>query len=118
MGDGMPTSSLEPPSELQLVPGGEARIRLRGAGSAGYQWKWAIDGDAGVISVAVEAASPPPVPSPGVLRGCSVDQIVVVRGLRPGTVGLRLVLARPVKFSRPPLASHTVAVTVSSADGP
>jgi hypothetical protein len=118
MGDGMPGPSLEPPSELELVPGAEARIRLRGAGSAGYLWTWEIDGDSGAISVAVEAASPPPVPSPGVLRGGSVDQIVVVRGLRPGTASLRLVLARPVKSSRPPLASHTIAVTVSSVCGP
>lgn len=114
----MPPRSLEPPSELHLRPGENSRFRLGGAGSAGYRWTWTIDGDAEAISVAVEAASPPPTPSPGVLRGCSVDQIVVVRGLHQGTVRLHLVLARPVKSSRAPLASFTVAVTVSPAGGP
>ena len=113
--DGIPMRSLEPPSELRLQPGESSRFRLGGAGSAGYQWTWTIDGDAEAISLAIEAASPPPIPSPGVLRGCSVDQIVVVRGLHPGTARLNLVLARPVKSSRGPLASFAVAVTVSSA---
>jgi hypothetical protein len=112
----MPALSLEPPSELHLRPGETSRFRLGGAGSAGYRWAWTIDGDEEAISVAVEAASPPPTPSPGVLRGGSVDQFIVVRGLHEGTARLHLVLARPVKSSRPPLASFTVAVTVAGAD--
>jgi len=113
----MPELSLEPPSELHLRPGETSRFRIGGAGSAGYQWTWTIDGDSEAISVAVEAASSPPAPSPGVLRGCSVDHIAVVRGLRAGTARLRLVLARPVKSSRPPLASFDVAVSVSASAG-
>ena len=118
MGDGMPALSSEPPSDLHLRPGESSRFRLGGAGSAGYRWAWTIDGDKDAISVAVEAASPPPSPSPGVLRGCSVDQIVVVRGLHEGMAHLHLVLARPIKSNRPPLASFTIAVTVSSAGVP
>jgi predicted secreted protein len=100
---------------LQLLPGREARLRLRGAGTAGYRWTWTIDGDAEAISVAVEAASPPPTPTPGVLHGGSVDQLIVVRGLHQGTASLRLVLARPVKSVSAPLASFTVAVTVGQS---
>jgi hypothetical protein len=113
----MPTQSLEPPSELHLRPGEISRFRVGGAGSAGYQWGWTIDGDAEAISVAIEAASPPPTPTPGVLRGCSVDHIVVVRGVHQGTARLNLVLARRVKSGRPPLASFTVPVTVYAASG-
>jgi predicted secreted protein len=109
----MPTQSLEPPSELLLRPGEDARFRIGGAGSVGYAWTWTIDGDAEAISVAIEPATAPPVPSPGELRGCSVDHLVLVRGLSQGTARLHLVLARPVKSSRGPLASFTVAVTVS-----
>jgi hypothetical protein len=110
--------SLEPPSELRLRPGEATRFRLRGAGSAGYQWTWTIDGDADAISVAVEAASLPPTPVSGVLHGGSVDQIIAVRALRAGTARLHLVLARPVKANVSPLASHKVAITISSEARP
>ena len=110
----MPTPErLEPPSELHLRPGETSRVRLGGAGAAGYQWSWTIDGDADAINVAIEAASAPPTPVPGVLRGFSVDQIVVVHGLHAGTASLHLVLARPRQSGQNALASYSIAVTVS-----
>jgi predicted secreted protein len=114
----MPEQSFEPPTELHLQPGEELRFRLRGAGSAGYRWTWTIDGDAEIISVAVEAASPPPIPTPGVLRGCSVDRIVVVHGLKSGRVRLNLVLARLIQSSSGAQANHSIEITVSPANDP
>jgi hypothetical protein len=106
----MPEWLLEPPSELLLQPGETARFRLWGAGSRGYLWKWALDGDADAIAIAVEAASPPdPAGEP---RGCSVDQIVVVRGLHEGKVRLRLALTRGAAGDSGAAAEYSVAVTV------
>lgn len=77
-------------------------------------WTWTIGGDAQAVSVAVEAASAPPVPTPGVLHGGSVGRIVVLRALQPGEESLHFVLACPTKHSNP-LASFTVKVAVSAA---
>jgi predicted secreted protein len=110
----MPGWSSEAPSDLHLQAGEDFRFPLGGAGSAGYLWTWTIGGDAQAVSVAVEAASAPPVPTPGVLHGGSVGRIVVLRALQPGEASLHFVLARPTKHSNP-LASFTVKVTVSAA---
>jgi hypothetical protein len=118
MGDGMQQKSSDPPSELNLQPGGSSSFRIGGGGSVGYQWTWTIDGDADAISVAIEPASPPPTPTPGVLFGGSVDHIVVVRGVKEGMARLNLVLARPKPPSRGPLASYTIDIKVSATSGP
>jgi hypothetical protein len=109
----MPARLSAPPSELHLRPGETVRFRIGGAGSVGYRWTWIIDGEVGAITVAIEAAEPPPVPVPGVLRGGSVDQLVVIRGVRPGAARVHLELTRPVKSARGPLASYVIEVTVS-----
>jgi hypothetical protein len=107
----MPTFP-EPPSELRLVSGQDARIRLGGAGSAGYQWTWSLDGDVDAITVAVEAAPPAAAPPEDSLSSGSLDQIIVVRGARKGFTRLHLSLVRSFQPNRPPLYHYSIDVTV------
>ena len=107
----MPTF-LEPPSDLRLVPGQDARIRLGGAGSAGYQWTWNLDGDVDAITVAIESAPAAAAPPTGGLRSGSLDQIIVVRGARKGFTRLYLSLVRSFQPDRPPLSRYSIDVTV------
>ncbi len=104
----MPERSLEPPAEMHLRPDESTRFRLGGAGSAGYGWTWELEGDAGSISVAMDAA-PSRTPAP---YG-SVDHFITVHALKAGTVRLRLTLARPFQPNRPPRASFDVHITVT-----
>jgi hypothetical protein len=103
---------------LHLSPGEEARVRVGGAGSAGYQWTWTVDGDAEAVGVSVEPApsscsTPVSSASPGSgLRSGSVDQVVVVRGVRAGRARLQLALVRSFQPGRAPLIRHSIDVTV------
>ena len=109
---------MEPPSELHLALGEEARVPIGGAGSAGYQWAWTLEGDAQVIAVSIEADSsscPSPVSStsPGSgLRSGSVDHVAVVRGVRAGRARLHLALVRSFQPAHAPLIRHSIDVTV------
>jgi predicted secreted protein len=102
----MPALSSDPPPELHLRQGETFRCPLRGAGAAGYDWRWTIDGDPAAIAVAVE-------PSPNRPTVGSIGLILVVRGVHPGIARLNMVLARPARSSAPPLQSFSVAVTIS-----
>ena len=103
----------EPPTELRLAPGGEARIQLGGAGSVGYQWTWRVDGDEDIISVTIEAAATPPSTSPDGLRSGSLDQVVVVHALRAGSIRLDLALVRSFQLTRAPLLHYSIDITVA-----
>jgi hypothetical protein len=111
---GMPKLLLEPPSELHLRPGETSRIRLGGAGSAGYGWSWTIEGDAKCISVTLEAGPASTPVARGELHTTTRDQIIVVQAIHPGKATLHLKLARSFQPSRAPLAAYTVAITVPS----
>ncbi len=111
----MPALSSDPPPELHLRQGETFRCPLRGAGAAGYDWRWTIDGDPAAIAVAVEPSVPGPTPAPSPNRPTvgSIGLILVVRGVHPGIARLNMVLARPARSIAPPLQSFSVAVTVS-----
>lgn len=101
------------PSSITLQGGEENQLRLPGAGSVGYVWVHRVEGPQGVVALHLESASAPPKPIPGSLpQGCSVDQILILRGLDPGTVTVHLELRRPWERQRPPRMQHTVEVTV------
>jgi predicted secreted protein len=92
-----------------LSAGETFRCALRGAGAAGYDWRWTIDGDASAIVVAVEPAAP----SPASPRVGSVGLTLSIRAAHAGVAQLNLVLARPARSPAPPIESFGVAVTVS-----
>jgi hypothetical protein len=104
---------LEAPSNLTLKTGQSTRLRLGGAGPAGYDWTWTTDGDAKCISVSVEAA---PLDAP-VARSepatSVVDQIVTITGKHAGIVTLHLKLSRSFQPGKPPIASHDIAIIVT-----
>jgi len=112
----MPGSLSAPPPELTLRAGQTARFALRGAGAAGFDWRWTIAGDAAAVVIAVEPSTPaptaalPPAPHIG-----SIGLVLLVRGVRPGAAQLHLVLARPPKSPLPPLETLTMAITVREA---
>ena len=111
----MPESLSEPPPELSLRAGESARFQRRGAGAAGYDWRWTIEGDASAVTVAVDPSTPAPRPSPSSegLRVGSVGLVLSLHGVRQGVARLTLELARPAKSRLPPLASFITTVTVS-----
>ncbi|TMK49222.1 MAG: hypothetical protein E6G66_09260, partial [Actinobacteria bacterium] len=107
-----------PADSIELVAGEEVRIPLAGAGSVGYVWDVETDRD-GIVDVTVEPAAAvsrpaggPPPPSG------SLQEVAVVRALRPGTVAITLSLRRPWEPERPPREVHRLEVTVGkrSAD--
>jgi hypothetical protein len=106
---------LDLPSELVLEVGENATFRLAGHGSAGYLWTARAGGPVGVVRVSVEGAPAPPRPL-GESRGGSVDEVLTVGALGPGSVTVHVELARPYRPPRPPLAQHDIRVTVVGRD--
>ena len=111
----MPTQEPSvPPSELRLRSGETSRLRLGGAGSAGYGWTWTLEGDGKCISVALEAGSASTPIARGELQTTTREQIIVLHALHSGKVTLHLKLARSFQPSRQPLAAYTIAIIVSA----
>lgn len=102
-----------PPSELRLRSGDTSRLRLGGAGPAGYGWSWSFEGDAKCISVTLVSGSPAETVPRGELQTSTRDQIIIVQALRPGKVTLHLKLARSFQPLRPPIAAYNIAITVT-----
>ena len=105
---------MEPPSELHLSPGGEARVPIGGAGSAGYQWTWTVDGEAEAVAVSIETAPGPTCQTESGLRSGSADHVVVVRAVRAGAARLHLALVRSFQPNRTPLIRYSIDVTVEN----
>ncbi len=107
------------PTEIRLEVGERWSTRLPGLGSAGYQWTCDVEGDAGVAEVSVTSLPPPPLPAAGEPPGSfSVDELVEVRALSPGTVTLCLIQRRPWLADQPPLHRYVVEVTVAAQSPP
>jgi hypothetical protein len=109
----MPGSLLEVPSNLTLKTGQSSRLRLGGAGPAGYDWVWATDGDATCISVSVEAAPADAPIARGEPQTSVIDQVVTITGKRAGAATLHLKLSRSFQPGKPPIASHDIAIVVT-----
>jgi predicted secreted protein len=104
---------LEAPASITVHVGEEQRVHLPGAGSSGYTWVYHVDGPQGAISLRFEPAAGPPAPSAETPQQTgSVEQLLIVRGVHPGKVGVRLELRRPWEKNKPPRLEHTLGVTV------
>jgi Chagasin family peptidase inhibitor I42 len=97
------------PAEIVLGVGEDQGIALGSLSTAGYVWEPTIEGPEDVVDV----SSGPSESSDPVKPGVSRAETVVVRGLRPGHVTLRLAQRRPWEEG-PPLREHAVQVTVQS----
>lgn len=106
---------MEPHTKLSLRAGEQAAVPLSGAGSAGYQWTWRIEGDAEAVAVHLES-EPAVLPSPGSEpHGGSLGHLLNVTGLRAGSATIHLTLSRSFQPDRPPRSRHIVEVDVQSA---
>jgi len=104
---------MEIPARIQLEVGERWTARLPGLGSAGYQWTCDVEGDAGVVEVALTPIPPPRLPAAGEPPdNFSVDELVEVRAQSPGAVTLELTQRRSWERDRPPLHRHVVEVRV------
>ena len=83
--------------EVRVAVGEQVRIVLPGRGSGGFVWSFSQEGDAGVISTARMAGERPPMPPAGgpPPNSFSLDEVLVITGVRPGAVVLNGRLARP-----------------------
>lgn len=105
----------DPPIELSLRVGEEAVVPLSGAGSAGYQWSWQVEGNAEAVSIRLEsepAAPPPPGAEP---RAGSRGHLLRITGRQAGRATIRLQLSRSFQPDRPPLARRIVNVEVKNS---
>jgi hypothetical protein len=106
----------ELPSALTLKPGQTARLRLGGAGPAGYSWSWTLTGDSACITVTLQSAPESAVPrsKPGAEpQTYTRDHILTILANHPGRTTLTLRLARSFQLNRPPLTTHILTITVT-----
>ena len=82
---------------IELTVGGEVRVALPGRGSGGFVWSVAPPTDTGVVAIARSAGERPPLPPAGgpPPNSYSLDEILIITGLKPGTVVLDARLGRP-----------------------
>ena len=107
------------PTEIRLEVGERWSTRLPGLGSAGYQWTAELEGDAGTVEVSLTSLPSPPLPAVGEPPdNLSIDKLVEVQALSPGTVTLCLIQRRPWLADQPPLHRHVVEVTVAAQSPP
>jgi hypothetical protein len=106
---------LEVPTSITLKAGEEQSVTLPGLGSAGYTWIWDVEGTQDCVSLRLESAGGAPASGHGIPQGGSVDSLLVVRGLRPCSVTIRLAQRRPWEKGRPPLRELSVSVTVTGS---
>lgn len=99
-----------PPDRIELAVGEERSIELPGLGTAGYVWEHEVTGDEGVADVTWIRGFPPGTPMPR--AGVSAPEVATVRGLRPGTVVLRLYQHRRWEPPDRARAEHRVEVVV------
>ena len=100
-----------PASPVQLKIGESFVFRLKGRGSAGFQWNCATEEGADAIAVTTERASAPALPPAGgpPPSNFSTDTIVTIAGRRAGTGRVRVSLARA---GSAPVEEHVVEVRV------
>jgi hypothetical protein len=106
------------PAVVELEVGGHWRRRLPSAAGAGSAWRAAFaGGDRSCAEVLVElepVAAPPATPGGQPPAAFGVPEVLVVRGLAPGSALWRLRLAQPWAREAP-VAEHLVEVRVRPA---
>ena len=102
---------------VTLTVGQTLRVSLPGHGSGGFVWSVTPVGDAGIIAITREAGAHPPMPPAGgpPPSSFSLDEVLVLTGLRVGRVRLEALLGRPGGV--PPVAQRRIVVHVNAAPG-
>jgi hypothetical protein len=100
--------------KVTLGAGKTWSITLPGLGSAGYVWKYQIDGRDDIVSVSHESTGGPPLPPAGAEPppGYSRDEVFTIVGLRPGRVKVRLVQSRTWEAGKPPFREVILEIEV------
>jgi hypothetical protein len=99
-----------------VAVGQQVRVSLPSRGSGGFGWSFNPEGDAGVISIARVAGERPPLPPAGgpPPNSFSLDEVLVITGVRPGAVVLNGRLARP-GGEQAPIEQRRIRVEVVAA---
>ena len=103
------------PHRINLRVGGTHQLKLQGPGSTGYTWEYSIEGSQGIVSVSIEPSGEPPRnPRGGPIPDTySLDGMLVITALKPGTTKVRLLLRRPWERDNPPLKELCLDISVS-----
>jgi hypothetical protein len=99
------------PSEVVVRVGEEVMLRLPGLAGAGYRWESQVDGDADTVAISLSLA---PEASGGARTISSRDEIVTIRGRRPGRVRVRLAPRRSWEPTASASGAHELDVAVVS----
>lgn len=95
-------------TRIALMAGASQSVELPGRGSAGYLWKFSVEGPPGIVSItALEGELPPAAELPS---SASQSARFEVHALRAGRVRVRFQLRRP--WEREPLAGQEVVFEI------
>ncbi len=99
---------------ISIAVGQTVRLSLPGHGSGGFSWSIEESGDAGAIRIERAAGDRPALPPPGSPppSSFSLDEVLVITGLREGVVTLDVRLRRHLE---PPLEERLIIVEVVAA---
>jgi predicted secreted protein len=107
-----------PSASITLRPGEKHTLSLKGRGAAGYSWSSTVEGDEGVVAVAIQGAGGPPPAPPGLPQAASsADEQATIEALRPGRATIRFAQRRSWQPEKPPLEQHVVEVRVLESGG-
>lgn len=100
--------------KIHLQRGETHRCELGGLGAAGYIWDYKIEGPLDVATISREQPAPPPPPPVGAApRTFSVNEMFVIKALKPGETQIRFCLRRPFERDEPPLRELLLEMSVS-----
>jgi hypothetical protein len=97
--------------------GEQRRIGLPGRGSGGFTWQVDVSGDADAITLGREAGARPALPPAGSAppASFSLDEVLVIDGVRPGKVVLDARLARPGTAPDAAIERRRIRIVVTAA---
>jgi predicted secreted protein len=107
-------SFLEKSTQIELKVNEQRTFTLKGLGSAGYSWTWALEGDEEAIEFSIGPSSTPPAtPTDGLPpNSYDVDEAVTVRARAPGQVTIHFAQRREWEKDVPPLREFDLGITV------
>jgi predicted secreted protein len=96
-------------TSIELQNGQRQTLRLQGRGTVGYSWTFELS-DPNVVRVTIEPA--PAYELTGKPQGTSLDELVMIEGVRVGRATIRLALRRAWERTGKTLDERTVEVSV------
>jgi predicted secreted protein len=99
--------------KISLKDGQTYRRELKGLGSAGYAWEYAIEGAEDVVSVSIEFLDTPPKPQPGGPSPPTYNrnELLIITALKRGEARVCVIQRRPWERDKSPL--HAIALDIS-----